>query len=61
VNAIEPARSFPMAFKVGPISHLIAGVEYGTITIHFEAGRPTYVERKESIRLNEGTGTRAKN
>jgi hypothetical protein len=57
-TALVPApRVAPLSFRVGVITHVIEPVEYGFITIRFEAGRPTLVERHEQIRLTGG-GTR---
>jgi hypothetical protein len=56
--AVPASRAVPMHLNVGVISHLIQVVEFGTITIHFEAGRPTYIERKENIRLTGGGAPR---
>jgi hypothetical protein len=34
--------------------HLVNAVQYGYITIRYEAGRPTCVERFEQVRLTGG-------
>lgn len=41
-------------FKVGIITHLVQAVNYGYVTIRFEAGRPTLIERHETVKLTGG-------
>jgi hypothetical protein len=38
------------------ISHLIRGVEFGKVLITYENGRPTRVERTESVKLDAPGG-----
>jgi len=44
----------PIHVRVGVITHLIQAVNYGSVEIHFEAGRPTLIKRHETIRLTGG-------
>lgn len=36
------------------VTHLVRGVEYGKIIVTYENGRPTNIERTESIKLGRG-------
>lgn len=35
------------------LTHLVGAVQFGTVTIRYQHGRPTHVERLEVIRLTE--------
>lgn len=50
---MEPQRAEiePVQMRVQNVVHLIPAVEFGSITIRFEHGHPTLVERHENIRL----------
>ncbi len=43
-----------MHLRVGVITHLVQAVMYGHVTIRFEAGRPTLIERHETVKLTGG-------
>jgi hypothetical protein len=45
----KPEPELPLADLVR--LHLVNAVQYGYITIRYEAGRPTCVERFEQVRL----------
>jgi hypothetical protein len=47
----QPRVSIPLSDLVA--THLIGAVEFGTITIRYQNGRPTHVERNEMFRLTE--------
>lgn len=38
------------------VTHLVRGVDFGKIIISYENGRPTRVERTESVKLEAGGG-----
>ena len=38
------------------VTHLVRGVEFGKIIISYENGRPTRVERTESVKLDTAAG-----
>ena len=35
------------------VTHLVNAIQFGTITIRYQNGRPTHVERNEIVRLTE--------
>lgn len=58
---IQPQRreSPPVHLKMGVITHLIDCVPlFGSITIRFENGQPTLIERHENVRLSPGPVSR---
>lgn len=45
----------PLHLKVGVITHLVEAVMFGYVTIRFENGRPTLIERHENVKLTGGS------
>lgn len=39
------------------VTHLVNAIQFGTITIRYQNGRPTHVERNEIIRLTDDART----
>lgn len=35
------------------VTHLVNAIQFGTITIRYQNGKPTHVERNEIVRLTE--------
>lgn len=50
-----PKPAVPLESLV--VTHLVNAIQFGTITIRYQNGKPTHVERNEIIRLTDDART----